>query len=82
MTEEEKENLWTEHCIEGDEYNPTDTMYYEGFMSAIDEVLEKLKQKIEQIPETKPEYESDDYDRVLRDMKSVIIGLVKEEYGI
>jgi len=33
--EERFEELWSNNCIEGNKHNPTDTMYYEGFMSAI-----------------------------------------------
>jgi hypothetical protein len=29
------DELWDNDCIVGNEYNPTDTMYYEGFISAI-----------------------------------------------
>jgi hypothetical protein len=40
LTDQEKDKLWNEHCIQGNEHNPTDTMYYEGFMDAIDKAYQ------------------------------------------
>ena len=38
------EKLWDKYCIQGSEANPTDTMYYEGFMAAIEEAQTTLAQ--------------------------------------
>lgn len=46
MEEEQKEKLWEEHCIQGDEHNPTDTMYYEGFMDVIDIAYQAGKEEV------------------------------------
>ena len=60
MTDQEKDKLWNEYCIKGNEHNPTDTMYYEGFMEAIDKtnkyITDTEKQKIRE------EYLSKYYD--------------------
>lgn len=38
--EEHKDKLWREYCIQGNEHNPTDTMYYEQFMLAVDKAYQ------------------------------------------
>ncbi len=40
MTQEQKDALWDKHCIQGDEYDSTDKMFYECFMDAADEVYQ------------------------------------------
>jgi hypothetical protein len=47
MTDQEKDKLWNEHCIKGNEHNPTDTMYYEGFMEAIDQTIKSKLEAVE-----------------------------------
>ncbi len=49
-TNEWKQTLWKKHCLGGDEHNPTDRMYYEMFMEAMDEVIpiSELKRWVEE----------------------------------
>ena len=84
------QDKWEKYCIQGDETNPTDRMYYEGFMAALEEFYkdmaeagpkEIVKESFNGNPDTNIRIKRGAYNRAIYDTKTSQ-ALIAKKWGL